>query len=168
MNEVQALTKRAIPCTQDIDRLAAKWEDIAHTEAQPLFGRESKAGGKIETNISTMKEALSTKATLRPHPSFAAKILHRHSTRLAKKCTEEQWMEVHTALNSKTRAEWYRRHLLQDSVPQDWTNEASACSDITSLRQVYSQLKQIVDDTPAGDRAMPRPHLESTAENLGK
>ena len=77
-------------------------------------------------------------------------------------------MEVHTALNSKTRVEWYRRHLLQDSVPQDWTNEASACSDIANLRQVYSQLKQIVDDTPAGDRAMPRPHLESTAENLGK
>ena len=46
------------------------------------------AGGKIETNINTMKEALSTKATLRPHPSFAAKILHRHSSLLANKCTE--------------------------------------------------------------------------------
>ena len=55
LNELQALIKRAIPCTQDIDRLAAKWEDIAHTEAQPLFGRESKAGGKIETTISTMR-----------------------------------------------------------------------------------------------------------------
>ena len=84
LKELQELADQAIPCTQDIDRLAAKWEDIAHTEAQPLFGRESKAGGKIETNISTMKEALSTKATLRPHPSFAAKILHRHSSLLAK------------------------------------------------------------------------------------
>ena len=144
----------------DIDRLAAKWEEIAHTEAQPLFGRETKADGNIETQISTMKEALSTKATLRPHPSFAAKILHRHSSLLANACNEKQWSEVHTALTSKTRSEWFRRHLLLDSVPHDWTNEASACSDIERLRQDYDQLTKIIKDSPANTRALPRPFLK--------
>ena len=52
--------------------------------------------------------------------------------------------EIHVALTSKKREAWYRRHLLLDEVPDDWTTEATACDDIEHLRSEYKQLLELV------------------------
>ena len=108
------------------------------------------------------------KTSSRPRPSFAAKVLYRHCSKLAGPCTDTQWNEIRGALARNKRQEWSRRHLRPDEVPDDWTREATACDDVEHLRDEHKQLLQVAREWPVTDRASPRPSLQENARRIDR